>query len=77
MNCACVYIGYNSITLSFMFPFLGLKQRNVMLAQSRCTGLQVDLEIGLVFPERTTELFSVSLYVYLGLPSTHTQASHP
>ena len=73
----CVYIGYNSITLSFMFLFLGLKQRNVMLAQSQCTGLQVDLEISLVFPERTTELFSVSLYVYLGLPSTHTQVSRP
>ena len=70
----CVYIGYNCITLSFMLLFLGLKQRNMML---QCTGLQMDLEISLVFPERTTELFSVSLYIYLGLPSTHTQASRP
>ena len=60
-----------------MLLFLGLKQWNVMLAQSQCTGLQVVLEIGLVFPERTTELFSVSFYVYLGLPSTYTQASRP
>ena len=70
----CVYIGYN---IKFHASVSRPQAMKCDVGSKSVYGTPSGFGIGLVFPERTTELFSVSFYVYLGLPSTYTQASRP